>query len=830
MSNNSPEQTHKHNDDTNALEIWRRAFESEDLGDLKAPEPVPPSPEDAAEALEIAGYSDLTWGRPSCAVMNCELAARAYRARGREEDAEIAVQAASRMLQSCFPPFRHVSELMSEVRLWSQARLRQLYGKVTETSEDSAALSLRAQEEMRLHWVLRLRMTTSQLPNSPLALLPRLLRLTSSDLIWLAVLLSLDGDPQFENMRRNLVNNDSYYTVDFMTRLLATNDQERNDLLARLDRRFPMRNRCLVAVNRPAARPGTNLIHHFIELDESVKAFVGGRDIWPDEAAAIARLHLPKTQPGEAYFEGKLAKLDRAMAWPEDPDGGRFIALCGIMRDTNLTLARVWANANQRPLVEVHADRMFDRPNELMSCLSVVVREAMLRRAIVFIDGGRRWDNVRDGGALLESIVELTESSGLPILFDAPIGGEALITDTVSPLFMVRTLPPDLDEQVVIWQEATEHALDTRFSDNIVRQQICSSALSIEDIHRAVRLVADNAYLAGENDKLAEVTPEELRAAATSKLNRGMYSLAEKLETTLTWNDVILSEETIEPLMEIVTYARYQREVFEEWGFGNSMPYGRGNSSLFFGPPGTGKTMIAGIIARELGMDLFRIETSRVVSKYIGETEKNLGRIFDEAERGHAILLFDEADSLFAKRTEVNTSHDRYANLEVGYLLQRIEAFSGITFLTTNMRDNIDEAFARRIRFKIEFPKPDEDDRNRMWRLMIPPSAEKTSDIDFEHLSKAFDFTGANIRCAVLRAAFRAVESKAAIGNCELESAGIAVAKELGMLVRVVDGRVLVPGTESVATEYFPYVDPKAPRGGAAGRTLSQRALQQIHQ
>ena len=187
-----------------------------------------------------------------------------------------------------------------------------------------------------------------------------------------------------------------------------------------------------------------------------------------------------------------------------------------------------------------------------------------------------------------------------------------------------------------------------------------------------------------------------------------------------------------------------------------------------------------------------------MVSKFIGETEKNLGRIFDEAERGHAILLFDEADSLFAKRTEVKSSNDRYANLEVGYLLQRIESFSGITFLTTNMRDNIDEAFARRIRFKIEFPKPEEEDRKRMWRLMIPSSAEKAPDIDYEHLSQAFDFTGANIRHAVLRAAFRAAEAKSPIGNRELESAGIAVAKELGMLVRVVNGRVLVNGTESI--------------------------------
>src|SRR5690606_36008172 len=213
-------------------------------------------------------------------------------------------------------------------------------------------------------------------------------------------------------------------------------------------------------------------------------------------------------------------------------------------------------------------------------------------------------------------------------------------------------------------------------------------------------------------------------AMAASKKQMGMRGIAQKVSTSLTWNDVVLPDEVLATLMEIVTYARYQRKVFDDWGFGAKLPYGRSNSALFTGSPGTGKTMVAGIIARELGMDLFRVDVSQIVSKYIGETEKNLAKIFDEASQGHVVLLFDEADSLFAKRTSVKSSHDRYANLEVNYLLQRIEVYDGVTVLTSNFPDNIDDAFARRIRFKVDFPFPDEAERAKLWRIMVPDEAE----------------------------------------------------------------------------------------------------------
>jgi SpoVK/Ycf46/Vps4 family AAA+-type ATPase len=202
--------------------------------------------------------------------------------------------------------------------------------------------------------------------------------------------------------------------------------------------------------------------------------------------------------------------------------------------------------------------------------------------------------------------------------------------------------------------------------------------------------------------------------------------------------------------------------------------------------------MTASIIARELGMDLFRVEISAIVSKYVGETEKNLAKVFDEAASGHAVLLFDEADALFTKRTEVKSSNDRYSNLEVNYLLQKIESFEGVTVLTTNNADNIDEAFARRIKFKVNFPFPDEQERARLWEFMLPASVERAEAIDFRRLGRAFDLAGGNIKNAVLRAAFQAAEAGAAVDTEFLEHAGIAESREMGKLVRERDGRVVL--------------------------------------
>jgi SpoVK/Ycf46/Vps4 family AAA+-type ATPase len=219
-----------------------------------------------------------------------------------------------------------------------------------------------------------------------------------------------------------------------------------------------------------------------------------------------------------------------------------------------------------------------------------------------------------------------------------------------------------------------------------------------------------------------------------------------------------------------------------EWGYARTVAPAQGMKILFAGESGTGKTMAAQVLARELGLEVFQVDLATIVSKYIGETEKNLGRIFDAAERSSAILFFDEADALFGRRSEVRDSHDRYANLEVAYLLQRMEAHPGAVILATNLRQNVDQAFLRRLDFIVEFAMPEADDRARIWHRVLPPEAPLADDVDVDFLAGRFRTTGGNIRNASLAAAFAAADEDVPIGMAHLVRAVALEYDKLGRL------------------------------------------------
>ena len=209
-------------------------------------------------------------------------------------------------------------------------------------------------------------------------------------------------------------------------------------------------------------------------------------------------------------------------------------------------------------------------------------------------------------------------------------------------------------------------------------------------------------------------------------------------------------------LHEITNQVRQKYIVYDNWSFGKKLAPSMGLNILFAGPSGTGKTMAAQIMANELALDLYKIDLATVVSKYIGETEKNLDRIFEEAQDSNAILFFDEADAIFGKRSEVKDSHDRYANIEIAYLLQRMEEYDGIVILATNLRKNLDDAFARRMHFCVEFPLPEEQDRYQIWQRVFPEEAPVSDDIDLKFMDRQFKITGGNIKNIALGAAFMA--------------------------------------------------------------------------
>ncbi len=238
----------------------------------------------------------------------------------------------------------------------------------------------------------------------------------------------------------------------------------------------------------------------------------------------------------------------------------------------------------------------------------------------------------------------------------------------------------------------------------------------------------------------------------------GLDDLATRIESNVTWNDLILPAAQCKMLREIAVHVKERANVYENWGFAGNSDRGLGISALFWGTSGSGKTLAAEVLANELKLDLYRIDLSSVVSKYIGETEKNLRRIFDAAETGGAILLFDEADALFGKRSEVKDSRDRCANQEVSYLLQRMEAYQGLAILTTNLKDSLDNAFLRRIRFVVKFSFPDTTERALIWQQIFPKNTP-TEALDFRKLAR-LNVAGGNIRSIALNAAFHAADAK----------------------------------------------------------------------
>ena len=280
-----------------------------------------------------------------------------------------------------------------------------------------------------------------------------------------------------------------------------------------------------------------------------------------------------------------------------------------------------------------------------------------------------------------------------------------------------------------------------------------------------------------------ELTTTHIAAGIRSVLDDRLAGLATRITVTQTWDDIVLPEDQVTALVELLARIRQRRTVYETWGFADKVGRGLGVSALLSGPPGTGKTMAAGLIARDLGVEIYQVDLSKIVSKWIGETERNLGTLFDAAEAGHAILLFDEADSLFGKRTEVRTSNDRYANQGVNYLLQRLEQFVGVCILTTNHENAIDEAFRRRLSIHVRFPLPEAEERKKLWRAMLPASAPVARDLGFDLLAQTFEMSGGYIRNAVLRAAFLAADTTGAIDTALLTRAAQLEYEALGKVV-----------------------------------------------
>jgi hypothetical protein len=501
-------------------------------------------------------------------------------------------------------------------------------------------------------------------------------------------------------------------------------------------------------------------------------------------ARHLAHLMLSETERREIE---RVAEFCRT-----NPQAAFCIQITGPDGADNARIAAYLSGAQNRPLLELSWPELAPVTHFEAATTSgtkseifgAVMREALLFDACLLIttqsasavgpDAPLEPDSTFSLSSLLRELLRLADQA-VPRIFVATGTPRELPAFSHRIIINLNVANGNIGQRAAYWRRLLPE-IDPAVAEHLASAFQFTSA----QIEATARLARDRARVFADEPV---PTADQLFACARLVSNRNLANLARQVPLRHTWRDLVLPEGAARQLREICGQVRYRATVLGDWDFGRGAAGSGGVTTLFCGPSGTGKTMAAGVLARELGLDLYRIDLSTVVSKYVGETEKNLARIFAEAETSNAILFFDEADALFGKRSEVKDAHDRYANIEVAYLLQRVEEFPGVTILATNLKQNLDGAFLRRIHFMVEFPFPKPAERERIWRVTFPPGAPRGADVDFAEIARRYDVSGGVIRNIALGAAYLAAEDGAAIQMKHIQRAAVREYQKLGKTV-----------------------------------------------
>jgi len=508
----------------------------------------------------------------------------------------------------------------------------------------------------------------------------------------------------------------------------------------------PLRREQLVQLHDEPGQPFTPLSSRAVALDPRIAEFLLGSDAFCEPLAGQASI-VAEEDPAAALLPEAVVVAARGLGALAAQVSAGPIALCGTDARLQRAAASVVAVVCGAPLLAVDFGRLADQPGT-ETALSLVLREARLRNAVVLLESLTALDAAARN-ELASRISSRRRAQPVLVALDGSATWPGLRLDIPELDFERRRShwASLLDETPELCQEVEGVAAKFR--------------LGVDEIGRA----AGHAKSAASwREAAGTAVSADLNAAARGQSTPILSGLAQKVSSPYAWSDLVLPDDALAQLREIAAQVEHRHRVYETWGFSRRLALSSGVVALFAGNSGTGKTMAAGIMANALGLDLYRIDLSSVVSKYIGETEKNLDAVFREAERSNAVLFFDEADALFGKRSEVKDAHDRYANIETAFLLQRMEEYSGIVTLSTNLKMNLDEAFVRRLHFVVDFPMPDEQHRRRIWQGSVPPEAPLQDDIDWDFLARQFKVSGGNIKNAVVAAAFLAVADDRPIG------------------------------------------------------------------
>jgi Winged helix domain, variant/ATPase family associated with various cellular activities (AAA) len=601
-------------------------------------------------------------------------------------------------------------------------------------------------EQSRVHGVLL-----------PIVELAKRFALTPAEIDLLFACLAVELDHRYERVYGYLHNDMSRRLASpgLAIGLYRERFEDRLSARALLSADAPLRYYRLLEVSDDgAAMPW---LSRAIRVDERIVSFVVGERTMDSRIARRVALSSAGSEPhhDEGAGHGKdesLARIVNAASASRERSRS-LIYLHGERHAGADALVRAAARRLHMPVLTVDAELLADAATDFDRALFLLFREGLLRQAAIYLREIDRALEPPHGTVRCRALQRCLADMGSIVFASGeqrwswPLPAEPVV------LRVVEVQPDGVADQLRAWQAMS----GGRFSEGDVHQLVSLHPLpaaAIRDVWRMAQALVET----NDGGGGAMPTLEHVQQACRAFAGAPVTTLARRIEPRHRLADLVLPTAQHEQLSAICSQAKHSSIVYGTWQFDRKLALGRGLNAMFTGQPGTGKTMAAEVIAAELGVDILKIDLSRIVSKYIGETEKNLGQMFDQAARANAILFFDEADALLGKRSDVKDAHDRYANTETAYLLQKMEEYPGITILSTNLRQNMDAAFTRRMRFIVDFPFPEDEDRLRIWTSVWPSEVPLGADVDFAHLARQFRLSGGSIRNVALAAAFLAAE------------------------------------------------------------------------
>ena len=583
-------------------------------------------------------------------------------------------------------------------------------------------------------------------------------------------------------------------TVDLALNLLCHNIADKLSQRKHFTTNAPLIYHHLLHLFSEPHQQYPTLLSQYLILDPQVVRFLLHQPGLDSRLTAYCQLLQPSPLPNPLYLEATVQKKLEALViedWQKQQPLLLYFQGSDAVGKRNTAL--LLAQKLKVSLLDTDIAKILEDKASFTEKLLILGREAWFFQQLLYLDN---FDllYLPENQVLYQSFLrELEKNRGIIIL--TGVENWRPTATGIKGLITVPFTMAESDQRRKCWQnhlQAAQITIDNKelnlLSDRfrLTPDQIADAVATASNMARLqatetgftdINSLSDNSHL-----KTAKLKPSFVNLCSAARAQSGHYlaTLGRKIEPKYTYDDLVLHSHQLNQLRDICKEAKNQDLVHQKWGFAAKLSLGKGLSVLFSGSPGTGKTMAAEVIAHQLQLDLYKIDLSQIVSKYIGETEKNLNRVFTAATNSNAILLFDEADALFGKRSDVKDAHDRYANIEIGYLLQKMEEYEGIAILATNLRQNMDDAFVRRLHFIVEFPFPDEEYRQHIWEVTFPPEAPLGKDIDFSFLARQVRLPGGNIKNISLAAAFYAARTEESIQMSHLIQATRREYQKLG--------------------------------------------------